>query len=119
MNAITELRTLNLDSADGPVAAILLGLKIGDPEDVDLFLRNVVERFKHQRTSSRSETNFLLVTIVGEMTAAQFAKEWLHLAAQDQVLGSIMSQMAKAEVLRGTASGQTLETVSLMMGPAA
>jgi hypothetical protein len=119
MNAITELKTLNLESSDGPVAAIIIGLKIGDPENADLFLRTVVERFKHQRTSSPPDTNFLLVTIVGHMTAAQFAKQWLQLAAQDQVLGTFMSQMVKAEVLRGTDAGQTLETVSLMKAPSA
>ncbi len=114
MNAITELKTLNLDSSDGPVAAIIIGLKITESENADLFLLEVVEKFKQQRTSSPPETSFLLITIAGAMTAAQFAKEWLKLAAQDQVLGSIMSRMQKAEVLRGTDAGQTLETVSLM-----
>jgi hypothetical protein len=114
MNAITELKTLNLDSSDGPVAAIIMGLKIADLENADLFLLDVAEKLKRQRTASPRETNFLLVTIVGEMTAAQFAKQWLQLAAKDQALGSIMSSMRKAEVLRGTVAGQTLETVSLL-----
>jgi len=119
MNAITELKTLSLDSSDGRVAAIIMSLKIADSENADLFLLEVAEKFKRQRTSSPPETSFLLVTIVGEMTAAQFAMQWLKLAAQDQVLGSFMSQMQKAEVLRGTAAGQTLETVSLMKAPPA
>jgi hypothetical protein len=118
MNDITELKTLNFDSADGPVAAIFMGLKIGDVENADLFLRDVAEQLKRHRTSSPADASFLVVTIVGAMTAAQFAKQWLQLAAADSALGSIMSQMVKAEVLRGTAAGQTLETVSLVRGPA-
>jgi len=114
MNAITELKTLKLDSYDGPVAAIIIGLKIAEAENADLFLLDVAEKFKHQRACSPPETSFLLITIVGAMTAAQFAKEWLKLTAHDQILGSIMSQMRKAEVLRGTDAGQTLETVSLL-----
>jgi hypothetical protein len=116
MNAITDLKTLNLDSSDGPVSAIIMGLRIADPENADKFLRDVAERFKRQRASSPSATSILLVSIQGEMTAARFAKEWLHLATKDQDLGSIMAGMQKAEVLRSTASGQTLETVSLIKG---
>ncbi|MGO9468287.1 MAG: hypothetical protein ACLQVF_29495 [Isosphaeraceae bacterium] len=119
MNAITELKTMSLNSSDGPVAAIIIGLKITDPEDADLFLVEVAEKFKHQRASSPTETSFLLITIAGAMTAARFANEWLKLAAGDQVLGSIMATMKKAEVLRGTDGGQTLETVSLLKAPPA
>ncbi len=113
MNAITELKTLNLDSSDGPVAAIIIGLQISDLDNADSLLRDVAERFKQKRASSPPDTCFLLITIVGEMTAAQFAKEWAQLVANDRVLGTLMSQMQKAEVLRGTVAGQTLETVSL------
>jgi hypothetical protein len=114
MNVITELRTLNLDSSDGPVGAIVMGLKIPDWENADSFLREVVERFKRQLAASPPDTCFLLITIEGGMSAAQFAKEWLQLAAKDQVLGSVMAKMQKAEVLRNTVAGQTLETMSLI-----
>ncbi len=117
MNAITELKTLNLDSSDGPVAAIIMGLQIADLENADLFLLDVAERLKRQRAASPRDTSFLLVTIVGEMTATEFANLWLKLVARDQVLGSMMAQMRKAEVLRGTVAGQTLETVSLLKAP--
>jgi hypothetical protein len=119
MNAITELKTLNLDSSDGRVAATIMGLRIGDVENADSFLRVVAERLKLHRKSSSPETSFLLITIVGEMTANRFAKEWLQLADQDLDLGLLMSQMVKAEVLRGTTAGQTLETVSLLKPPRA
>ena len=114
MNAITELKTLNLDSSDGPLAAIIMTVHISDLENADEFLRDVAERFKRQRQSSPPHTQFLLITIVSEMTAAQFGKAWLQLAANDQVLCSFMTQMQKAEVLRGTIAGQTLETYSLI-----
>jgi hypothetical protein len=114
MNVITELKTLKLDSSDGPVGAIIMGLRILDWENADSFLREVAERFKRQRASSPPDTCFLLVTIEGDMTAGQFAKEWLQLAAKDPVLGSFMAQMQKAEVLRNTVAGQTLETMSLI-----
>ena len=51
---------------------------------------------------------------LGGVSPSLLARAWLQLAAKDQVLGSFMSQMQKAEVLRGTVAGQTLETFSLI-----
>jgi hypothetical protein len=113
MNAIIESKTLSLDSSDGPCKAIVMSLSIPDIDDADSLLRDVAAQFKNQRYKCPADTCFLLITIVGKMTAAQFAREWNRLAAKDEILDRFMAQMQKAEVVRGTAAGQTLETVSL------
>ncbi|EEF59981.1 hypothetical protein Cflav_PD3040 [Pedosphaera parvula Ellin514] len=66
---------------------------------------------------SSPDTSVLLITIVSEMPAALFVDHWRKLAADDKILNFFTSQMQKADVVRGTAAGQTLETVSLLSEP--
>ena len=120
MNSIFNLQTVALQSDDGRQGtAIMLGLNIGDPSTADTFVQVVVEKFKAQRMSSPPDTSMMLVTIVGEMPAPRFAARWQQLAAADPILKFFMSQMTKAEVLRGTPTGQTKEAISLIHVPSA
>ncbi|WP_237712410.1 hypothetical protein [Pedosphaera parvula] len=94
-----------------------MGLNIPDPQNADSFVKQVVEKFKVQRMCSSPDTSVLLITIVSEMPAALFVDHWRKLAADDKILNFFTSQMQKADVVRGTAAGQTLETVSLLSEP--
>lgn len=114
MNTIANLKTMNLQSADEQVTAIVMGLNIREPETADAFIREVAEKFKLQRMCSPPDTSVMLVTIISEMPAASFVERWHQLAAADEILSFFMSQMRKADVLRGTTAGQTLETLSLI-----
>ena len=91
-----------------------MGLNIDELDSAETFIKEAAEKFKLQRMCSPPDTNFMLVTIVTEMPVAVFVKRWTQLAADDQVLSFFMSRMRKADVLRGTAAGQTLETASLI-----
>lgn len=115
MNSIANLKTTNLQSEDGQsVSVIIIGLNIGELETADTFIQEVAEKFKSQRMCSPPDTSMMLVTIVSEMPVAHFVERWLQLAAADQILGFFMSQMRKADVLRGVVAGETLEAASLI-----
>ncbi len=116
-NTIANLKTMALESTNGPVTAIVMGLNIRDPQSADAFTQEVAEKFKVQRMCSSPDTGVMLITIVSEMPASHFVKRWRQLAADDKILGFFMSQMRKADVVRGTVAGQTLETVSLLHEP--
>ena len=114
MNTIVNLKTLSLQSTEGPVSAIVMGLNITDPELVDSFVTEVAEKFKLQRMCSPPNTSVALITIISEMSLTHFVTKWKQLAAKDQILGFFMSQMKKADVVRGTKAGETLESDSLI-----
>jgi hypothetical protein len=119
MNTIANLKTMNLQSADDPVYAIVMGLNIREPESAEAFVQEVAEKFKAQRMCSPTDTSVMLITIIGELPLSCFVDRWRALVAEDKILNFFMSQMRKADVLRGTAAGQTLETVSLIPAPPA
>lgn len=118
-NTIANLKTMPLESQEGPVTAIVMGLNIRDQQSADAFILEVAEKFKVQRMCSSPDTSVLLITLVSETPASRFVKRWRQIAADDKVLGFFMSQMRKADVVRGTVAGQTLETVSLLHEPSA
>ena len=118
-NTIVNLKTEQYQSQGGPVTGIVMGLDIHDQDRTDVFIQEVVEKFKAQRMCSPPDTSVLLITLVSDMPASRFVKRWRQLAADDKVLGFFMSQMHKADVVRGKVVGQTLETVSLLHEPSA
>ncbi|HEX8915992.1 MAG TPA: hypothetical protein VF796_26835 [Humisphaera sp.] len=114
MNSIVNLKTVNAQAAEGPVPVIVMGLNIGDETRADEFVHEVAEKFKAHRMCSPPTTDTMLVTIVSAMPLKGFVDRWNDLARQDRVLGFFMSRMRKADVLRGTTAGVTLEQASLV-----
>ena len=114
MNLIANLKTVTTASPDGPIPVIVMGLNIGDAEHPDDFIREVAEKFKAQRMCSPPTTAHMLVTIVSEMPLDRFVHRWNELVREDKILGFFMSQMRKADVLRGTRDGVTQEQASLV-----
>jgi len=117
VNTITDLKTVALQSEVGTSVAVLMSLDIRDEDLAEKFVGEAAEKFKLQRMCSPPETNTLMITIIGDFAAARFAARWRQIAANDAVLGFFMTQMQRAEVVRGTAAGVALETVSLVEGP--
>jgi hypothetical protein len=118
MNSIVNLKTVNAKSAEGPIPVIVMGLTIRDLEDADEFIREAAEKFKLQRMCSPPTTSAMLITIMSSMPLKRFVDRWNELAREDQILRFFMSQMQRADVLRGTTAGVTLEQASLI-APAA
>ncbi|HZZ45072.1 MAG TPA: hypothetical protein VFE58_19200 [Tepidisphaeraceae bacterium] len=115
MNSIVNLKTVNAQSPDGPVPVIVMGLNIGDETQADDFVYEVAEKFKAQRMCSPPTTAAMLITIVSTMPLKRFVDRWNELAREDKILGFFMGQMRKADVLRGTTAGATLEQASLVL----
>lgn len=116
MNSIANLKTVNAQSPEGPVPVIVMGLNIGDETQADEFVREVAEKFKVQRMCSPPTTTVMLITIMSSMPLKRFVDRWNELAREDKILGFFMRQMRKADVLRGTTAGVTLEQASLVPG---
>ena len=114
MNKIVNLKTLDLESADGPVTAIVMGLNIPDLRTADSFIEEAAEKFKLHRTCSSPNTSILLITVVSKMSAAHFIECWRRQVARDPILAFYMTQMRKADVLVGTFAGENNNAVSLL-----
>lgn len=117
VNAIKSLKTATINAPDGPVITVMVGIDVPDPGEVDAFMLLVAEKFKAQRMISPVETAGLLVTIIGELPAQEFARRWNDLASGDGILEFFMKQMRVADVVRGTPAGQKLDSVSLLEKP--
>lgn len=118
-NSISNLKTVSLQSPSGPLTAVMVGLDIPDVQTADAFVAEVAAQFKMQRMSSPPYTSGLLITIIGELPAAQSVRRWRELAATDPILAAFMSRMRIADVMRGLPSGQPSETLSLLHDPSA
>ena len=114
MNSIANLKTVNVQSPDGPVPVVVMGLNIDDVENIDEFVLEAAEKFKVQRMCSPPTTSGFLITIISPIPLKRFVSRWRQLAGEDKILGFFMAQMQKADVLRGTTAGVTLETASLV-----
>jgi hypothetical protein len=114
-NSIAVVRTVDsLQSPEGPLIVIMIGVNVLDASTADAFISEVAERFKMQRMTSPPDTNALLITLTGEISAVRFAQRWQGLVGADAILAQFMSQMRLADVMRGTTSGRALERVSLL-----
>jgi hypothetical protein len=114
MNSIANLKTVNVQSGDGPIPVIVMGLNIGDAGRADEFVREVAEKFKAQRMCSPPTTATMLITIRSAMPLKRFVDRWQELAREDKILGFFMSQMQRADVVRATTVGKALEQASLL-----
>jgi hypothetical protein len=113
-NRIAEVKTVQLQSDGGPFHALMMALDVNEPAEADHFIPEVAQRFKVQRMASPPDTSALLITIIGELPASSFAQGWQRLRTSDEILNVFMSQMRKADIIRGTRAGQMLESVSLL-----
>ena len=114
MNSIVNLKTVNTDSPGGAIPVIVMGLNIDDLDSADEFILEAAEKFKLQRMCSPPTTSAMLITVVTAMPIARFVSRWRRISSEDEILGFFMSQMRKADVMRGTTVGVALETASLI-----
>jgi hypothetical protein len=71
---------VTLNGRDGPLVAILIGLDLPDRNQAEAFVAEVADKFKAQRMLSPPETARLCVTLIGELSAEEFARRWKELA---------------------------------------
>ena len=114
-NSVSVIKTVDgLQSPEGLVAAVMIGVDINDSSTAESFIAEVAEQFKSQRMISPPGTNALMITLIGDVSAARFATRWRALTQADAVLGIFMAQMRRADVVCGSAAGQPPEIVSLL-----
>ena len=114
MNKISSIKTKALSGPNGPASAVMIGIDVGAPQDMESFILEIGSTFTSQMLMSPEDTNMMLITIIGNCTAAEFKKHWDVLIANDPVIEYYMSTMQVADALHGTAEGQVLDQVSLI-----
>ena len=71
---IKSLKTATINGPDGPLIAVMVGIDVPDPGEADAFMLHVLEKFKAHRMISPVETAGLLVSIIGDLSAQEFAR---------------------------------------------
>jgi hypothetical protein len=115
LNEIVEIKTVPTAGPNGPTAAMMIAINIDNAATGQVFISQVAEQFKLHRTAAPPDTSKLLVSIVGALSADQFATRWTEVAKRDGVVRAYMSMMRVADVIQGTKSGQQLSKASLLI----
>ena len=101
---LAGIQTVELDGEDGPVTAIMANFNFDAPLTNEM-VSEAITAIKCQRMLSPPDTSALLITIIGSVTGAQFAKEWRKIGANDEALQSFMSTMQIADVMSSPVDG--------------
>jgi hypothetical protein len=100
------------DSAGGH--ALFIALELAEPARLAGFLEEVVTRFKHERMSGPPDARFMLITVLGDITAADFAQAWQASIAGDAPARALLGTMQQADVMHGDARGHMVALASLL-----
>jgi hypothetical protein len=96
--------------------AMFIALDLADPDRLVGFLEDVVIRFKREHMTGPPDARFLLITIIGEVTADDFAHAWHASTANDAPARALLGTMHQADVMQGDAHGGVLGQTSLLVG---
>lgn len=113
-NSIEQVKTVEVDGPNGPAVAMMIALDVNDVAAVDEFVQSVAERFKLERMLAPPSTFLVLFTIIGDLSADDFASRWHAIQQSDPVIHAFMSLMEMADVIQDTPSGEKLSNASLI-----
>lgn len=94
--------------------ALFIALELAEPTRLLGFLEDVVTRFKREHVAGPPDTRFLVITLSGEVSAADFVQAWHAATADDAPARALIGMMHSADVLQGTADGGVLGQASLL-----
>jgi hypothetical protein len=100
--------------ADEGGHAMFIALDVAEPERLIGFLEDVVTRFKQERMSGPPDARFLLITVIGDVTADDFAHAWRESTANDAPARALLGTLHQADVMQGDAAGRVLGQASLL-----
>ncbi len=80
-NTITRAEPKELQGPGGVAHAITIGLDLPDRAALEPFMAEVIERFKIERMLSHPDTTLLLISIIGEVSAAEFSASFRRACA--------------------------------------
>ena len=112
-NAVVSVKTLPVNGPNGPANAMMISVNIGDPSTAEAFVSQVAEQFRLHRMMAPPDTSLLLITLIGELSAAQFANYWRQVQRTDEVVRTFMSTMVVGDVIQGTPEGVQLSRAAL------
>jgi hypothetical protein len=96
--------------------ALFMTLDVAEPTRLVGFLEDVVTRFKVERMSGPPDARFMLITVVGDVSAAEFADAWRAATAHDAPARALLGALHQADVMQGDAAGRVLGQASLLAG---
>lgn len=94
--------------------ALSLALDVPEPSRLLGFLEEVVHRFKAEHMAGPPDTRFLLITLVGEVAAAEFAQLWRTAIANDLPARALVGTLHSADIVQGDDRGRVLGQASLL-----
>ena len=94
--------------------ALYIALDVGDPTRLLGFLEEVVTRFKVERMSGPTDTRFMLITVVGDVAADEFAQTWRASIAHDVAAHALLGTLHTADVVQGDERGRVVGQASLL-----
>jgi hypothetical protein len=113
LNSIAQIKTVAANGPQGPTTAMMIALNVDDAASAEAFVGDVGQQFKVHRTVAPPNTSMLLISIVGPLSAAAFAKHWAALVQRDDIVRAYMKLMVVADAVQGTKTGQQLSQASL------
>jgi len=112
--ALNEIKQLETRSLNESTTAIMVAVTMNDHATADAFVKEALHKVLLQRMKSPPDTALLCITLIGSVTAREFAALWhKHLAAEPTMV-AFLERMQAADVLHGTPQGTLLERVSLL-----
>src|SRR5215510_14393738 len=94
--------------------ALFMALDVDDPAHLTGFLEDVVTRFKRERMAGPPDARFMLITVVGDVSAADFAHAWHASTANDAPARALLGMMHQADVMQGDPQGRIIGQASLL-----
>ena len=94
--------------------ALFMALEVGQPDRLLYFLEEVVTRFKRERTLGPLDARFMLITVLGEVSADDFAKAWQQVIAGDAPARALVGMLHRADVMQGDSQGRMISQASLL-----
>ena len=94
--------------------ALFIALEIPDPPRLFGFLEEVVMRFKAERMAGPPDARFMLITLVGAISAADFAQAWQGAIANDAPARALLGELHQADVMQSDADGLVIGQASLL-----
>jgi hypothetical protein len=96
--------------------ALFMTLDVAEPSRLIGFLEDVVTRFKVERLAGPPDARFMLITVVGDVPADEFADAWRAATANDAPARALLGALHQADVMQGDAHGVVLGQASLLAG---
>jgi len=102
------------DGGDDGGYALFIALEVSQPDRLPFFLEEVVTRFKRERATGPADARFMLITVVGEVSAADFAHAWQVSIANDAPARALLGMLHQADVIQGDSLGGMIGQASLL-----